>query len=103
MAGDFFFEADKQAGLERRFSRRAQADEVICRQQRVQEVAKKLGLSLTSTTMKGWRRKIREAPEGSILKYMEKGTRKIVKDMEPFGLQIVGKALFAQVTWQRII
>ena len=27
--------------------------------------------------MKGWRRQIREAPEGSILKYMEKGTREL--------------------------
>jgi len=97
VAGDVYFEADKKAGLERRFSRREQADDVICRHPGLGEVAKKHGLSLTPTSIKGWRRQIREAPEGSILKYAEKGTRDLAERFRPLGLQMVGKVLLGHV------
>lgn len=71
VAGDLYFEADKQAGLQRRSLTRAQADDMICRQARVQKTAKKLGLNPTPTAMKGWRREIRAAPEGSTFNLIE--------------------------------
>jgi len=71
VAGDLYYEANRQAGLKSRSLTRAQADGFICRQSGVQEAAKKLGLHPTPTAIKGWRREVREAPENTILKVFE--------------------------------
>ncbi len=81
VAGDLYFEADKQAGLHRRSLTRVQADDIVCRQSRVQKTAKKFGLRPTPIAMKGWRREIRAAPENSPFKLLEEIARESAQKM----------------------
>ena len=85
VAADLHYEADQRAGLKRRFVTRPQADAIIYRKQRVQQAAKKLGLPLASTTIRGWRREMREAHEGSALRIAEEiaraGAQKVLRTL----------------------
>jgi hypothetical protein len=104
VAGDLHLEADKQAGLERRFLKRSEADAIICRRSKVREAAKRFGLSPTPTTIKGWRREIREAHEDSDLKFAEKELRAEAKKiLEMYGLQEAVKFLLDAFAHERFI
>lgn len=104
VAGDVFYEASKNADIERRSLSRAEADDIICSQSQIQEVGKKLRLSPTPSTMKGWRRQLRDAQGGSASRAYEEKTRSLFKKL--VGSLPPKKAvsfLLSFITWQRII
>ena len=104
VVGDVFYEMGKNSRLERCFRSKAEADDVICGQLRVQEAGKKFGLSPAPSAIKDWRRQLREAKEGSALKSAEESMRPLFKViLEQFDPKMALLCVINYMTWQRII